>query len=102
MGKRRVTPVEESREFRSDDPIVELIVGEEHGIFHTMLEDWVEGGYDEDILKFLDSDTFALYLAVVNPKLDPFVVREKLKEKLFSMKRKNIIRRAHDRLFRRR
>jgi len=101
MGKRRIIPVEESTEFRSDDPIVELIVGEEHGIFHTMMEDWKGGGYDEDILSFIDSDNFALYLGVVNPKIDVDEMREKLREKLFSMKRKNIIRRAHDRLFRR-
>jgi len=102
MAKRRIISVEESKEFRSDDPLVELIVGEEHGIFHTLIEDWLDGGYDEDILSFIDSDRFEFFLSIVNPKIDVGEMREKLKEKLFSMKRKNIVRRAHDRIFRRR
>lgn len=88
LYSNNIKNIEESEEFRSDDPIVDLVVNEEHGIFHRMIEDWKQGGYKEDILSFINSDRFALFLAVVNPKIDVGDMREKLKEKLFSMKKK--------------
>jgi len=88
LYSNNIKNIEESKEFRSDDPIVDLVVNEEHGIFHRMIEDWKQGGYKEDILSFINSDRFALFLAVVNPKIDVGDMREKLKEKLFSMKKK--------------